>query len=323
MKLVKRPMTSVAMMLAAALLVAPSMVSADTRIEKRLDLRAGGTFRLDTDSGSVRVVGGSGDGAEIVLTSRRDDIEERYDLSFESSGGDATVRVKRRGSRLSSWLRSGDSMHFEVRVPRQVEVSVDTAGGRIDLESIDGEADLRTSGGGIGVEEVRGDVLADTSGGAIKVSDVEGNVRADTSGGSISITSVSGEVVADTSGGGISMRGVGGDIVADTSGGSIDIDGAAGSVQAETSGGPVSVVFAAGNDLGGSLSSSGGRVTAVLDPSVSLVIDASTSGGSVKSDLPLTVRGTFSKSALRGDLNGGGAVLKLRSSGGGIRIESN
>ena len=63
-------------------------------------------------------------------------------------------------------------------------------------------------------------------------------------------------------------------------------------------------------------------MTAVLDPAVSLDIDASSSGGSVKSELPLTVSGTLSRTQLRGVLNGGGATLKLRSSGGGVRIES-
>jgi len=37
----------------------------------------------------------------------------------------------------------------------------------------------------------------------------------------------------------------------------------------------------------------------------------------------VTVSGSMSKTALRGQLNAGGALLKLRSSGGGIRIESN
>jgi DUF4097 and DUF4098 domain-containing protein YvlB len=311
-----------AALLGLTFFASPAAVSAETRIERRLEMSAGGTFRLDTDAGSVRIVGGASDAAEIVLTSRRDDVEENYTLSFESSGGDATVRVERKGSVLRHWFRS-ESMHFEIRLPRQADVDVDTAGGAIELEQIDGEVELKTSGGAIEAEQVVGLLIADTSGGAIRVSRVDGEVRADTSGGGITVTEVTGPVVADTSGGGIAMSDIGGDIVADTSGGSIAIDGAGGSVEAETSGGPVTVSFAPGNAAGGSLSSSGGRVTAAVDPSVGLDIDASTSGGSVVSDLPLTIRGAVSKSELRGQLNGGGATLRLRSSGGGIRLESN
>jgi hypothetical protein len=66
-----------------------------------------------------------------------------------------------------------------------------------------------------------------------------------------------------------------------------------------------------------------------VDPAVALTIDASSSGGSVESELPV-VRSDdpdwpsqpFRKPArsLRGDINGGGPVLRLRTSGGGVRI---
>jgi DUF4097 and DUF4098 domain-containing protein YvlB len=304
MQSVNRPRMFVGAGFALALLVVPVTAMAATRIEKQLALEPGGTFRLDADSGSVQVVGGDGTAVEIVLTSKRDDLEERYDMSFESTGTEATVRLERRKGLAKRWFTVNDSIRFEVHVPRAVDVFVDTAGGRIELEAIDGTVDLDTSGGRIDVERVRGDVVADTSGGGIEVSDVEGSVRADTSGGAINISEVTG------------------DIVADTSGGRIDIEGAGGSVRADTSGGTVRVVFAAGNDRGGSLETSGGGVTAVIDPSVGLEIDASSSGGGVQTDLPLTVQGSWSRTRLEGTLNGGGASLRLRSSGGGVRIES-
>jgi DUF4097 and DUF4098 domain-containing protein YvlB len=317
-----RDFSKITILALIVLLAVPVAATAGTRIEKQLDLSSGGTFRLDTDAGSVSVVGASSSGAEVIVTSKQSDLEDHFKLSFEGNGSEARVKVERRGSRITSWFRSGPSMHFEIRVPKDVRVVVETSGGRIELEAIDGDVDLNTSGGSITVEDVRGKVVTDTSGGAIRISEVWGDVRADTSGGSISIDSVEGAVIADTSGGGISLDDISGNIVADTSGGSINIEQAGGSVRADTSGGPVSVAFTPGNSMGGSLSSSGGRVTARVDASANLDIDASTSGGRVSSDVPVTVRGSVSKSALRGQLNDGGAVLKLRSSGGGIKIES-
>ncbi len=83
----------------------------------------------------------------------------------------------------------------------------------------------------------------------------------------------------------------------------------------------MSAVFAdGGGAAGGSLSSSGGGVRVEVDPAAKLTIDASSSGGGVDCDLPVTVRGRMARNSLHGDLNGGGATLKLRSSGGGIRI---
>ena len=50
-------------------------------------------------------------------------------------------------------------------------------------------------------------------------------------------------------------------------------------------------------------------------------VDAKTSGGQVRTDLPLSVRGTVSKTKVQGELNGGGPKLVLRTSGGSIRIK--
>jgi DUF4097 and DUF4098 domain-containing protein YvlB len=111
-----------------------------------------------------------------------------------------------------------------------------------------------------------------------------------------------------------------GDVAADTSGGGIDVSEAGGKVTADTSGGPIAVRFAAGNAKGGSLESSGGGITITVDPAAKLTLDAESSGGSVSCDLPVTVVGERERSELRGDLNGGGALLRARTSGGGIRI---
>ena len=56
---------------------------------------------------------------------------------------------------------------------------------------------------------------------------------------------------------------------------------------------------------------------------MALDVDAHTSGGKVIFDLPITVHGSNSRNELRGELNGGGPLLKLRSSGGSIKLHAN
>jgi DUF4097 and DUF4098 domain-containing protein YvlB len=295
---------------------------ADTRIERELALQPGGKFILDTDNGSVRVVGGSGSGARVVITSSRDDLESLYDVKFEERPGEVEVNVDRKGAK--KWFNWGNSgkMKFEIEVPESTEIDIDTSGGSIVVEAIDAPARLDTSGGSINASNIRGDLLADTSGGSITIEEVDGNVNADTSGGGINVHGVRGNVRADTSGGGITIGDVTGDIAADTSGGSIRIEEAGGQVQAESSGGPVLVAFSSGNSAGGALSTSGGGITVTLDGSVNLDIDAASSGGSVDFDVPVTVQGRVSRTAVKGTLGSGGELLKLRSSGGGIKIRS-
>ncbi len=308
--------------LAISILLAAQAL-AETKIEKELVLEPGGSFVLDSDVGAVTLAGTDKAGARVVITSKHDDFESRYKLSIEEAPGRVDIKVDRKGGGMLSWLNwsSGDSLKFEIEVPRETHIDIDTAGGRIVVESIAGDARLDTSGGRITARDIEGNLLADTSGGSIDVEAVVGTVNADTSGGNIEVREVSGTVRADTSGGSIDISDVEGDINADTSGGSISISEAGGYVRADTSGGSVRVSFAAGNASGGDLSTSGGSIVVALDPSIGLDVDAAASGGRVDLGLPLAVRGQLSKSAVRGSLGEGGALLKLRTSGGGIEIE--
>ncbi len=286
-----------------AALAFASVALAEHRLERQLPLAPGGTFVLDSDIGSIEIRGTDRDGARVLIDSRRDDIEERYSFSFEQRGSDAVVRVERRGSWASRMFsNNGDRLRFEIQVPRAADIDLKTAGGAIDAASIRGRVDLHSSGG------------------TIEVSDVDGKVDAHTSGGNVSAAEVRGDVHLNTSGGGIRAHRIDGDLTAKTSGGAIEIEDVSGAVEAHTSGGPVRARFSAGNASGGSLSSSGGGITAIIDPAVSLDVDAHTSGGRVSVDLPITARGSWSRNTVRGELNGGGPLLKLRSSGGSIKL---
>jgi DUF4097 and DUF4098 domain-containing protein YvlB len=304
------------------LLAAPAR--ADFKMERRLALEPGGAFTLESDVGAVMLTGDSTSGATVNLTSRRNNFDELFDVRFEESAGRATVIVKRRGGWLKSFWNGewfDDNTRFVIRVPSQTTVGLRTAGGSIDVSRLTGRVNMSTSGGSLRVEAVEGDVDGKTSGGSIRMRDVRGNVVGSTSGGSIDIVDVRGSLRTSTSGGGIDIDTVSGDLSASTSGGGVQIRGAGGRVEAHSSGGPVTVRFATGNNRGGELSTSGGGVRTELDPSVALTIDASSSGGNVDSDLPVTIQGRINGStSLRGDLNGGGPVLRLRSSGGGVRI---
>ena len=278
---------------------------AQSRVERRLALASGGRFVLDTEAGGVTITGDSASGATVTVTSDREDLNDRYDFQFEERAGEAKVTVKRRGTLsglFGNW--SSGNMKIEVHVPKATVI------------------DVHTAGGGIQASALAGNVRVDTSGGGLDLRDIIGDVDGHTSGGSIHIAQVRGAVDADTSGGGIDVNDVRGPVRAHTSGGSIQVRNAADRVDAHTSGGSVSVTFAPGNNRGGDLSSSGGGVRADIDPRAALSIDASTSGGSVTTDLGVTVRGDTSRRALRGDVNGGGAMLRMRSSGGGVRLSA-
>lgn len=305
--------------LALAVLATPLPALSETRIEKTLKLAPGGEFRLDTDMGRVTVTGSPDPDAHVVITSKRKDLEDLLVFRFEEQANTVSITARRK-HRFDWFGSSGSRVEYEVRVPAETRVSIDTSGGGINISGLKGPAKLDTSGGGIGVKNHVGNVDCDTSGGGIDLADIRGDVRADTSGGGVTAVGVEGSVHAESSGGSIELEGVTGDIKAETSGGGIRIVEAGGHVDADTSGGGIEASFARGNAMGGTLDTSGGGIDVVLDPSVDLAIEAS--GNAVRTDLPLRIHGEISRGNLSGELGKGGKTLRLHTSGGSVRIQS-
>jgi hypothetical protein len=304
-----------------ATLAGASVAAAQYRVERQLALRSGGTFTLDSDIGSVTVTGDSPSGAQVSIESRVDNFANRYDVQFQEVAEGVVVRIKRRSTGIVDMFRNGwrGNTRIAIRLPRSTSTTISTAGGSIQATAL-GNVRLRTSGGSITAEEVAGRADLNTSGGSIGARGIGGDVDADTSGGGIRIAGVRGAVRADTSGGSIDVDTASGDVVASTSGGGIRVRGADGRVEAQTSGGSIDVAFTAGNGRGGDLSTSGGGIAAAIDPGVKLSIDAASSGGGVNAEIPITITGAMSRRTLKGDLNGGGPLLRMRTSGGGVRI---
>jgi len=309
-----------ALALLIGLTAAPAL--ADFRLEREFPLAAGGRFVLDSALGTVELHGTSGSSVHVVITSSKDDIENYVRFDFEASSDRVEVRGEklRKLTGLFSWFGS-HRLKYEIEVPSSAEVHVSTAGGSIEVGSLDGRVELETSGGGVVARGIGGMLEIDTSGGSIEIEDVRADAKVSTSGGSIEATSVTGNLDAETSGGNIRVREVTGEVDAETSGGSIRVEGIGGRLRAETSGGSITATLAPGNGFGGELSTSGGSIRVTLPAGVGVSLDAHCSGGRVSTELPVTVTGTQSKDTLRGDLNGGGESLRLRTSGGSIVIE--
>ncbi len=292
----------------------------ESRMEKSLKLEPGGQFRLETDIGRVNVTGKSASGVRLVVTSRQDDINDLLSFRYEEGGRSVSVIARKRHQLDFLFGNRGSSVRFEVEVPAETAVTVHTSGGGISLAALRSPARIETSGGGIEVRDLVGDLQAETSGGSIHLQDIKGKSRVETSGGGIEAMNLEGPLNAETSGGSVSLERVTGDIRAHSSGGGIHIREAGGRVDADTSGGSIEASFTRGNSRGGSLESSGGGITVSVDPAVSLAIDAH--GNSVSTDLPLTIRGEFARGSLRGTLGRGGESLRLRTSGGSVRIRA-
>jgi hypothetical protein len=67
--------------------------------------------------------------------------------------------------------------------------------------------------------------------------------------------------------------------------------------------------------------SSSGSVTLRLPPDAAFDLDARVSSGKIETAHPLSIKGTVDKRSLQGQVRGGGPLVSVRTSSGGIRIQ--
>ena len=312
--------------LIAALSFAASAFAAEDVIKKGFTVSDGGTLRLEGANGKIRIVtGGTGVAVEITRKAdgrRAERIMRDHKITFEQQGNDVVIDSDFRNDKVRwfGWNDDDYEVQWNIRVPDRYNVDVETSGGWIELDPIDGTVEANTSGGSIRTGRLGGKSTLKTSGGSITVDGAAAELHAHTSGGSIDIGDTTGTVEAKTSGGSIKLGRVSGEVVARTSGGNIRVEDAAGRVDASTSGGSIHAQISRQPRGDSRLSTSGGGVVVTLAPSIAVDLDATASGGGVSSDVPITVQGRQEEDSLRGKINGGGPKLVLRSSGGGVRV---
>jgi DUF4097 and DUF4098 domain-containing protein YvlB len=303
----------------------------EENVSEKRTVTPGGKLVVDVDFGTIDVSSAAGN--TVMVTAQRrvsagDDAKEKEFLAAAPitvtlEGNTVTVRA-RRAKNGEGWSWRGSSRleaKYTITVPEKFNVQLDTSGGGIAVNRINGETRADTSGGSLTFSHLRGPLVGNTSGGSIKVDDCVGVIRIETSGGKIEVTGGSGSVNANTSGGSIAVRNFGGDAKVETSGGGLRFENVRGEIRGETSGGSIAATISAPVPGDVRLETSAGRIEINLPADAALNVDAETSLGRVTSDLPVTVQGRQERDRLRGTINGGGKLLVLRTSAGGISLK--
>jgi len=305
-------------------------LAAEDQIHETRPAQAGGELVVDVDFGSISVTPGNGDKVTVDAQRKVEGVSEERakqyladaPIKVTTDGNKVIVRERRQHSLggLFSWLGSiRTEAHFNVRVPANFRLDLDTAGGSISASGTTGTVKADTSGGKLAFEKIHGDIKADTSGGAITAKSCEGNIDLDTSGGHIEVTDSRGQLKADTSGGRVTVVNFAGDTKVESNGGKLRLANIGGKLNAETSGGAIEAILPSPVVGDVNLDTSAGSVTVMVPPNAGLTIDAETGSGHVQSDLPMSDVHSDNGS-LKATVNGGGKRLVLRSGAGSIRI---
>ena len=287
-----------------------------------LPTKEGLVLRLTTDLGSVRITQAEAGAAPAV----------RYTVHIETDAHGAAATqllnnyslkarstitgVEITGSLAPQSARTGNAqvwVQFDVAIPKNYSVDVNTEGGDITTDDIGGTAILHTQGGSItagriggAMQEIpHGRVVAklETEGGHIKVLDVAGDLNAFTAGGHINAGNITGDASLHSGGGHIRAGQIGGRADLETAGGNIIVGHAAsfvsvhtgggqidfgevkGSVRAQTGGGGIHIMYVSGPM---EVESSGGSICVT---GATGAMQAATSGGSIRAWFNPSARG--------------------------------
>lgn len=306
------------LLLAAGLLaVAPiaAFAKIERVIEKSFTVQPGGLLEVETSGGNINVQTGSDSTVKVVAkeeiraSSESDADEILKDLTLTIEQNDKGVVAKAKYEKHFTGFHWGSwppvQVSFTVTVPANYNGQLKTSGGDIKVGDLAGKIHARTSGGNVTLGKISGDVDAGTSGGDVRLAEGSADVKLGTSGGNIVVDRAVGTTDLSTSGGDIRIGTVENTLHASTSGGNVSA-GIAGMLKGDCS-----------------LHTSGGEVRVKVDRTAAFDLDAATSGGDVNvNGLTITIEhGGSGRSHLAGKVNGGGPLLKLRTSGGDIRIE--
>ncbi len=284
------------------------------QINKEFSVKPGGSLKILKSSGNITVTSWNNNQVKIIENVRMEVYTlEEAQKTFEKllsrytqSGNDIIVD----GVEGKSWIKR----NFEVTVPREFNLNLQTSGGNLNISAIKGSVDLSSSGGDIQVLDLTGNVTAKTSGGDLKFEKIDGNIDAKTSGGDVELADLSGTIAVKTSGGDITLVGGKNEIDLKTSGGTINLKNVTGTLAANTSGGDIDAADCSGNLV---LHTSGGDIQL---QNLKGEIEGHTSGGDIE--------GNALFESVKLHTSGGGiqlknvqAMLEGKTSGGDINVE--
>jgi DUF4097 and DUF4098 domain-containing protein YvlB len=172
--------------------------------------------RVETFDGAISVH--AWDKPDVTYTATKRATDERemkgIKLTTNAAGGEVTLRADfdksfarvyhEHGGRVTSYS-SNASAEFDLYVPRNATLFVSTGDGRLRVEGVSGDLELRTGDGSIDVTGAKGRLRAETGDGRIRVEDFDGEADARTGDGRITLDGNFRGLTARTGDGAISL----------------------------------------------------------------------------------------------------------------------
>jgi hypothetical protein len=290
-----RPKTHAA---AALLLILLAPPGAHARTENQSWLRefqvaAHPTVRVDAEDARVTIHAWDSPRVKVRVESRGSTTgvvfgRRRPVVEIGQEGNEIRVRARYEGSEGGLLVISTTRLEVEVWQPAESDLAVLSGDGAVRVEGISGRIDLEVADGAVTGRALRGDLDVSTADGRVVLDDLDGSLRLETRDGHS------------------------------------EVWGRFDALDIETTDGGTEVEARKGSRIGEgwSLRSTDGGIRLRVPRDFSATLDARTRDGGLTVEVPVRVKGRVGRHEIFGDLNRGGATLRLRSSDGSIRLEA-
>ena len=162
---------------------------------KEFILNEEGNLEVETTGGSIKVSGHQGNAVRVEMYLQigekkiaASDVEgkkilEDYHIDISQNVSTISAIAKKKDNTTFNGKNSS-SISFALYVPKQVSSKLNTSGGSISLEGVEGNQEVKTSGGSLTFKNIEGKTEGHTSGGSINIANYSGSLNAHTSGDS-------------------------------------------------------------------------------------------------------------------------------------------
>lgn len=294
-------------------LLVPALATADSHdtFVQELSIPDATMLEVETGSGSIEINTAPGREASItgkVKVNRRGFFRRAPDADeiirevvenppIELSGDTLSV-----GDIKDRRIRKNVSISYTIVVPIDTAVKAKAGSGSIEVNDVAASVEARTGSGRVRLSNIGGPVTAKAGSGSIRAEGVAGAFTGSTGSGSIYMSQTApGDVKVSTGSGGMELSGVAGALKASAGSGRIKVDGR--------------------QEGDWKIGAGSGSVRVDLPDDAAFTLDAETGSGGIDIGYPLTIEGKISKRHLRGDVAGGGHLLRVDTGSGSVTIK--
>jgi Toastrack DUF4097 len=326
---IRRNAAAVVVLTAGVLAAQPAHAQrAEGSFQRTVTVSGSADVDVVSGSGSIEVRQGAAGRVEISGRIRANDGWgwRRSQLTAEERVRrlEANPPVEQRGNTVrigyiaQEELRDAVSVSYVVTVPPGATLRTNTGSGSQEID-VDGSVDAHSGSGSLRIRRA-GALRAATGSGGVTADTITAAFHATTGSGSIRVTNAAGPITAKTGSGGIEITQAGrGDVAVSSSSGTVRVRGVRGGVDASTSSGGLHIEGEMAADW--RLSASSGHVTVDLPPGQRFDLDANSNSGHIDVAFPVAVTGRVDRRSIRGPVGGGGPLLRVHTSSGGISIQ--